>query len=192
MKKRSHFRPERFRQTCSHLEQNASRRVRFNSSEIQQHHKVRSKKKELRKRERSGSSENSAIKMSPKSPKLFVGASPNSPYDSSRRKSPGKRLEDIPERRDDGAAAFDAMMQAEEEVKFFEEASPRDLGLLDLAMEDKDIDDEDVSLLTKDLDIFDDLLGNLEVLKQTEEISSSFDALDILHDESQDGRFRNS
>ena len=168
-----------------HPTQKAPRRVRFNASEIQRHHSTGSQKKEPRKRVRSRSSDHHSIKMSPKSPKLFVGASPNSPYgdSESRRKSPGKRLEDIPERIDDGAVAFDAMMQAEEEIALFENASPGELGLFDIVMDD-DLDGlndegEDLSLLTKDFDVFDSLLDNVTALR---EVSSSFDALNIVRD----------
>ena len=45
-------------------------------------------------------------------------------------------MEDIPERIDDGAVAFDAMMQAEEEIALFENASPGELGLFDIVMDD--------------------------------------------------------
>ena len=170
-----------------HRTQKAPRRVRFNASEIQRHRSKGSQKKEPRKRVRSRSTDNHSIKMSPKSPKLFVGASPNSPYadSESRRKSPGKRLEDVPERVDDGAVAFDAMMKAEEEVALFENASPGELDVFDIAMDydldglDND-DEEDFSLLNKDFDVFDSLLDNVHALK---EVSSSLDALKILRDD---------
>ena len=65
----------------------------------------------------------------------------------------------------------------------FENASPGELGLLDIVM-DNDLDglddgEEDLSLLTKDFDVFDSLLDNVSALK---EVSSSFDALNIVRD----------
>jgi hypothetical protein len=157
------------------------RRVRFNPSEIQQYRNRR----EQRKRERSRSSEQNTVKMSPKSPKLFVGASPSSPYDHSQRKSPGKRLEDISEHVDEDAAAFDALMQAEEEIAFFESGVvPR--------KSDGDNDDEDddgLGIFKEDFAIFDDILLGVDAIKETEstkaasDMSSSFDTLRIPPDD---------